>query len=204
MRKIVSYLLLVLAISACSPLAEVMVKDEQVSGNMVATSGKATISFIRPGFHGQAIDSAVFLLTSSGEEFIGSVGYEQGVSISVPPGEHLFMATNQNVQYPRLMEAKLEAGKSYYAVVSPRGWPMIIFALVPVKNGNGYKYTHSELNDWLASTTWVKKSPAADEWFNKEKNRIHDARVAAYNDWLSSGQNMDIQFQLLPRDAYQR
>lgn len=202
MKKMAFILPFLLIISGCSQMSSLMVKDERINTRPVVSSNYATIAFIRPSFHGHILDAAVFMLTDEGEEFVGKVGYEEGVTVYVKPGEHMFMSVDQNINYPRLMKAQVEAGKTYYAVVSPNGWPVIIFSLVPVKNDTSFKFNHANLPEWLDSTDWVRKTSKADEWFNSVKKRVHDARVGAYNDWMSSGGDTDPQLFMTRSDAY--
>lgn len=204
MKKMLFLLISLLPITGCSPMATLMVPDEQIAAGPTAKPAEATIIFIRPAQHGAVIDSAVFLLEDNAEEFIGKLGYEEGVSTSVKPGEHLFMVTDQNINHPRFMKAEVEAGKSYYAVVSPRGWPAIIFALVPVKSNSSFKFGHGDLPGWLESTVWVKKGPEADSWFKKNKGRIHSVRIDGYKAWLNVPESQDPQFLLSRQDAFRR
>lgn len=204
MKKILFALLFILPLAGCSPMASLMVKDERMGSGPVATDGKATVVFIRPSYHGDVIDAGVFMLNKDDETFIGKVGSHEGVSVAVEPGEHLFMVTDQNIHYRRLMKANVEAGKVYYAVVSPRGWPAIIFALLPVKADPSSYFKHSDLPGWLDATVWVKKAPSADSWFKGAKARVHAARSAAQTDWLATGKDLDHTLALDTGDAYTR
>jgi hypothetical protein len=183
-------------------MSSLMVEDKRINTTPVVSSKYATIAFIRPSFHGHLLDAGIFALTDEGEDFVGKVGYQEGVAISVKPGEHMFMSVDENINFPRLMKAQVEAGRTYYVVVSPNGWPVIIFSLVPVKKDKGFKFNHANLSDWLASTDWVRKTSKADEWFNTVKHKVHDARIGAYNDWMSSGRDVDPQLLMNKKDAY--
>src|SRR5690348_12397408 len=115
------------------------------STQMVKTSvspapeeGKALVVFMRPSMLGFAIQSSVYDTHGAGNEFIGIVSAKTKVAYQAAPGNHLFMVIGENADF---MNADLQAGKTYYVLVSPRmGAWKARFSLLPIHDDASAKY----------------------------------------------------------------
>ena len=101
--------------------------------------GKALVVFLRPSSFGGAIQSSVYDTHEGEDTFIGIVSAETKVAYEAEPGDHLFMVVAENADF---MIAHLDAGKTYYALVSPRmGLWKARFSLLPIHNRVGAEYS---------------------------------------------------------------
>ena len=80
------------------------------------------------------------------------------------------------------MNAEAQAGRTYYANVSPRmGLWKARFALDPVRrqdlDGEAFK------NDFK-DTRWVAKTAATEEWFSANRSSVQSKRAEYYADWV--------------------
>ena len=139
-----------------------------------ATADKALVVFMRPSNLGGMIQSSVYRTEGSGNELIGIVSANTKTAYLAEPGEHLFMVVAENADF---VNATVEAGKTYYVLVSPRmGVWKARFSLLPIHNDPAAKYSlnSAEFLEWQRDTRWVEKSPAADAWYVS-----HEADIAA-------------------------
>jgi hypothetical protein len=136
--------------------------------------GKALVVFMRPSSFGGAIQSSVYDTGDKQDRFIGIVSAKTKIAYQADPGDHLFMVVAENSDF---MVAHLDAGKTYYALVSPRmGVWKARFSLLPIHNRADAKYSmqSSDFREWMAKTDWVMVTPAAEQWY-----REHEADIRA-------------------------
>ncbi len=134
--------------------------------------GKAQVVFMRSSFVGGAIDAAVHEVTNDEPEFIGIMANNRKIAVNVEPGFHRFMVTSEAADF---VEANLDAGRTYYVVVTPRmGMWSARFSLWPVKNGKPGKFTteDKDFRNTLAKTKLVENTDASYAWFNKNLHKI--------------------------------
>ena len=156
--------------------------------------GKAQIVFMRPATLGYMIQSAVFEMSNDKPLLVGIVAAKKKVTYAVEPGEHLFMVTGESADF---MSAKLEAGKTYYALVSPRmGFWKARFSLKPI---HADELDSTKFNSWLNSCQLVEISQDTEQWANENSNSIQ----AKYNEYYQNWMQKDISQRpiLLPGDG---
>lgn len=165
----------------------------------------AVIVFTRPSSHGSLIESPVFRLNGNTEEFLGFVPADGKLGVRVTPGRHCFMTADQylGLTDDGFINAEVEAGKTYYVLVSPRGWPRIRFALIPVKrDATVSRYSHSspEFGAW-EGTTFISKAPAAEEWAQTNATKIRALRERFHTGCANQARGTLPQFVLQPADG---
>lgn len=134
--------------------------------------GKALVVFMRPSMFGGAIQSSVYDTSEQGDKFIGIVSTKTKIAYQADPGDHLFMVIAENADF---MVAHLDAGKTYYTLISPRmGVWKARFSLLPIHNRADAKYSmqSSDFRKWMAETDWVKLTPAAEQWYREHASDI--------------------------------
>lgn len=134
--------------------------------------GKALVVFMRPSAYGALIKATVYDITGDQESFIGVVKHDYKIAYVADPGERLFMVLGENVDF---MDAKLDAGKTYYVLVSPRiGAWKARFSLRPVRNDatSEYNTQSAEFAKWQQETKWVRRTSVADAWYADKKPEI--------------------------------
>jgi len=136
--------------------------------------------FMRPSRFGGGVQSTVFDVTTEKNIFIGVVSSKTKVAHPVSPGEHLFMVVSESADF---MKADLEAGKTYYANVTPRmGVWKARFSLDPV---NKKEINSAEFKAWVSDCKLIEKTPAADKWAMDNAASIQKKREANYEKWMS-------------------
>ena len=153
--------------------SSLMVKSGVASSTMpTPASGKALVVFMRPSMLGGAIQSSVYDTHQGDNDFIGIVSTKNKIAYQANPGEHLFMVIAENADF---MIAHLDAGKTYYALISPRpGFWKARFSLLPIHNRADAKYSlkSKDFQKWMLETSWVKVTPAALQWYQQHKASI--------------------------------
>jgi len=182
MRRSTALLLLLSAIMISSGCA-VQSGYMQPAGpdvTIAPEAGKAVVVFMRPSRFGGAIQSSVFDVTTDKNVLVGVVSSKTKVAYPVSPGEHLFMVVSESADF---MKADLEAGKTYYANVTPRmGVWKARFSLDPV---NKNEINSAEFKAWVSECKLTEKTPAADKWATDNAASIQKKREGNYEKWMS-------------------
>jgi hypothetical protein len=181
MRLIKWSLVLVLLAGLAGCQSSLMVKSG--SGEPQAEPGKALVVFMRPSSFGGAIQSSVYDTSAKGNKFIGIVSSKTKVAYLADPGEHLFMVI---AEYADFMVAHLDAGKTYYTLVSPRiGVWKARFSLLPIHNRVDAKYSTQspDFRKWMAKTSWVDLTPQAEQWYSEHAADIQAKKLDYMGRW---------------------
>jgi hypothetical protein len=175
-RHFVSISLSILVAFGCAGSVANM---EEIDAVPVLASGKARIVFMRPSGTAYAIQSSVFELEGQSTRLAGIVAAKKKVAYDVEPGQHLFMVVGEAADF---MSASVDAGKSYYAIVTPRvGAWKARFGLRPVHSSD---IENGRADKWAGSCKWVATSADSMEWASSNANSIEKKRakyLAAWN-----------------------
>lgn len=137
-----------------------------------ATADQALMVFMRPSNYGGAIQASVYEVEGTGNDFIGIVSANTKIAHLVEPGEHLFMVVGENADF---VNATVEAGKTYYVLVSPRvGMWKARFSLLPIHSDADAKYSlqSADFLEWQRDTRWVETTASAEGWYQSHKADI--------------------------------
>lgn len=193
-------LLLLAGVMGCQ--SSLMVKPDIASSTMpTPAAGKALVVFLRPSMFGGAIQSSVYDTRGDSNEFIGIVSTKNKLAYQAAPGEHLFMVVAENADF---MIAHLDAGKTYYALISPRpGFWKARFSLLPIHNRADAKYSlkSSDFQDWMRKTSWVRVTPAARQWYQQNKASILEKQASYMRKWNQAPAQQHEQLTLLASDG---
>lgn len=156
-----------------------------VAGNqpLPIDPAKAQIIFMRPSSYGGAIQSSVYEVENGKQEFIGIVSTGTKVAYNAEPGERLFMVVGENADF---MIARMDANKTYYALVSPRiGMWKARFSLLPIHNDPTAKYNLNgeEFTKWNASTKFVEIAASGKQWYDENAASISAKREEYMVKW---------------------
>jgi hypothetical protein len=134
---------------------------------------KAVIVFMRLSSSAcVGLQSSVFDVSVEPPSFVGILAAEQKIAYTTDPGVRHFMAIgNGSMDF---MDATLLAGKTYYARVTPH-WGVLKgrFSLDPVPKAE----TEEELDEDLASATWVVNNAASLKWAQNHLPGIEEKYV---------------------------
>ncbi len=174
-----STLIIAFVLSGCAGTVKNMQPFEGDPATMVPESGKAMIVFMRPSTMGFGVQSSVFRATEGTPDLVGIVAAKAKVAYQVDPGDHLFMVIGESADF---MTAKVAAGKTYYARVTPRmGAWKARFSLKPVARPD---QNREELDEWLENCKWVEKIAASDTWAASNIENIQNKQTRYYKTWM--------------------
>ena len=145
--------------------------------------GKALVIFLRSTFVGSAISASVYDAPDNETKFIGIIQNKQRVAHQAEPGVHRFMVIAENADF---MDATLEAGKTYYVLVSPRmGVWKARFSLLPIHSDPAIEHNvHSaDFKKWMASTQLVEVTDKNIAWYERTKANIEEKKADYLKKW---------------------
>ncbi|MBB3062845.1 hypothetical protein [Microbulbifer rhizosphaerae] len=148
-------------------------------------SDKAQVVFMRSSFVGSAINASLFEVKDDKNEFIGIMANGTKISHEVEPGEHTFMVVSEAADF---MKAEVEAGKTYYAMVTPRmGAWKARFSFQPIKKNadSSFSTSSKDFGDWASSTKLVENSETSLLWAENNAASIESKKDAYLTKWLS-------------------
>jgi hypothetical protein len=149
-----------------------------------ARPDKALVIIMRPSNFGAAISSSVFDATGNHNELIALLGPKEKIGYYCPPGDRLFMVIAENADF---MEAKLEAGKIYYAIVTPRmGMWKARFSLHPFKVNHAekeFQLSSPNLKEWLTDCHYVLPNEDAIKYGHENAGDIQTRRAEYTDKW---------------------
>ncbi|MFN0010136.1 MAG: hypothetical protein ACKVS8_00680 [Phycisphaerales bacterium] len=148
--------LLVLALSGCKSGLMAVAPDNH---RLTATADSAVVVFMRPSVFGGAIQSSVFDVTSTQNEFVGIISSGTSVAYRCKPGERTFMVVSEAGDF---LKASVDAGKTYYALVTPRiGFWKARFSLKPLRTAD---LAGSDFLSWEKSLKFYENTDASRQW----------------------------------------
>ena len=205
-RLIPSIFLLMLVGCAKSPMT--IAPNQELP---TVQSDESQVVFMRTSHFGGAISAALFDVTESETDYIGIIAVGTKIAIKTTPGEHLFMVTSEAADF---LQATLEAGKTYYAMVTPRIgawsaqtprigawsarfslWPMSSEADAKFKN-NGPVFDKS-----VAGTRLLIQSKKSLEWYAKNKGSVEKKKLEYLPVWGKKTEEALRQRSLKPADG---
>jgi hypothetical protein len=145
---------------------------------LAAPEGKATIIFMRPSTLGYAIASSVYELRTGGDMFVGIIPAKRKLAYVTDPGPSRFMVVSEAADF---MAADLEAGKTYYALVTPRmGMWKARFSLRPL---TAEDLRGVQFKGWEGDCTWIDNTPASHRWAKEHWDDIQSKKVEYLQKW---------------------
>lgn len=199
MMLLAPLLALALAMTGCVSTSDYMVRSSTLEPR--PETDKALVVFMRPSNYGGAIQASVYEASQPQERFIGIVSANTKIAYQAEPGKHLFMVIGENADF---VNATLDAGKTYYILVSPRmGMWKARFSLLPIHDDASAKYSlrSEDFRDWQADTHFVERSPAADAWYRENATSVAGKRADYMVRWNESSAEQQAELTVLPADG---
>jgi hypothetical protein len=146
--------------------------------NYAATANEAVVIFMRPSGMGFAIQSSVFEVPDGQPaRLVGIVAAKKKLAYRTTPGDHMFMTIGESADF---MQARLEPGKVYYALVTPRmGAWKARFSLRPVHVAD-----RAELASWQSGTEWVQTNEDTMRWAAENSADVEAKRAKYFPEWM--------------------
>lgn len=144
------------------------------------SESEAVIIFMRPSAFGGAVQSTVFDVTTGENILVGIVSSKAKVAHKTTPGEHIFMVVGESADF---MGAEVEAGKKYYALVTPRvGVWKARFSLKPIHKD---ELESEKFMDWFSNCSFVENTDSSYQWARDNADSIQSKRETYYQKWMS-------------------
>lgn len=167
-----------LLLGACAGSSAYMQDVAPENANYQPAAGKALLVFMRPSGMGFAVQSTVFDVTDDAPRMVGVVSAKTKLAYDVAPGEHHFMVVGEAADF---MRAELVAGKTYYALVTPRmGVWKARFSLRPVAK---MELAGDQFREWFDDCRWVENTPGSTQWFADNRDSILEKQREYWGEW---------------------
>jgi hypothetical protein len=187
-----------LLLGGCASSSMIKAPQQQLAK---PAADKAQIIFMRSSFVGSAISAPLFDVTAGEPKFIGIVENSSKVAVEVPAGKHIFMVTSEAADF---LEAEVEGGKTYYAMVTPRmGAWVARFSIWPVR-GNGTSEFHTadkDVQKYISKTVLMQNSPKSEAWFLKNKDDVKAKQAEYWPVWQQKSAAELAERTLVPADG---
>ena len=170
-------LVVVLALAGCAvPIRGMREVPAETEVKTTPPPGKAAIVFMRPSTLGFAIASSVYEVRDAGDVFIGIVPAKRKLVYFTDPGTSQFMVVSEAADF---MGAELEAGKTYYALVTPRmGVWKARFSLRPITG-----LDEKDFSAWFNECTWIENTPESRAWVKEHWADIQEKKSEYIKKW---------------------
>lgn len=163
--------------------------------------GNARVVFMRSSFVGSAISASLYEVKDNETVLVGIIDNASKLAFDVVPGHHTFMVVSEAADF---MEADLSADKTYYSLITPRmGAWKARFSLWPIRtDGSGdFNTSSSDFSKWQSGTTWVSKTPAADNWYRDNAADIKAKQAKYLVEWKDKAPSELQRRTLRPQDG---
>lgn len=135
---------------------------------------KAMVVFLRPSKYAYKVSAVVF----DGDDFVSVIMSRSYLTYLTEPGQHMFMVISEAADF---LEADLEGGKIYFALVAARmGAWRARFSLVPVTPESK---DWPQLRPWLDESYEVQANELAETWDRDNRDSVMAKKEAYLPRW---------------------
>ena len=196
--KLILVAAVVLLASGC---ASPLMVDSAQQVFVAPTDEQAQVVFMRSSSFGGGIQSTLFDISDDETKFIGILSTGKKIAYTVDPGKRVFMVVSEAADF---MEAILDGGRTYYAMVTPRiGAWSARFSLKPVRHGRPgeFQYQSSAFQGWLKSIEFVENTPASHAWAAANLPDVISKRAVYWEKWQQKSASDRAERTLYPDDG---
>lgn len=146
-------------------------------------SDESQVVFMRTSHFGGAISASLFDVSEAETKFIGISAVGTKIAVKTSPGEHMFMVVSEAADF---MKAILEAGKTYYVLVTPRvGAWKARFSLWPFSSDPEAKFKNSgdQFEKWVDDTKLLLQSEKSLGWYEQNKASVEQKKAKYLPVW---------------------
>ncbi len=154
----------------------------------IVKTDEVTVVFMRSSMVGKFIKASVYEVTDGGNVFIGILKNKKRLEYKTTAGKHRFMVVSEAADF---MEADVEAGKTYYSIVTPRmGAWKARFSLWPIRNGadGEYQWDSKDIQKRFKKTKLISKSEKDEAWFQKNKTSVQSKKHKYLAKWKTNAE----------------
>ena len=176
--RLLVIMIIALFVSGCAGSSRYMKLVPEHESSYTPGGGRSLVIFMRPSGFAFAIQSSVFDITTGENKLVGIVSAKKKVAYQTDPGEHMFMVIGESADF---MKADLQAGKTYYALVTPRmGAWKARFSLKPVHKDD---LASGKAKKWESSCKPVQNTDASYDWARKNAPSIQSKKETFIKKW---------------------
>jgi hypothetical protein len=178
--KILLFVLAAMFVTGCASSRMIDANDQALAA---PSPDKARIVFVRSSFVGSAIQAAIYDATGGGTEFVGILSNDKKLAWEVDPGKHTFMVISEAADF---MEANVSAGKTYYAIVTPRmGAWKARFSMYPVRNGGPgqFQIDSADFRGWMQSSRFSQNTDDSYAWARENESSVMKKQSEYWEVW---------------------
>lgn len=181
--------------------------------NPQLTNDKALIIFVRPKAHiGSAVSAHLFDCTSEDDQFIATLKAGEKIAYFCLPGHRCLISISHcpallgSDDGVRLMDAKIEGGRVYYAAVTPKmvGLGCFHLEIHPIKENaskSDFKFSSGKIDKWLKNSRFVQPVPAGIQWAERNREHHHKLRQEGQQKWKTLEEKHKQGLSLAPEDG---
>ena len=173
-------LLTLLILSGCATSPMTIAPEQQLP---TVASDEAQVVFMRTSHFGGAISASLYKVSDTDTEYLGIIAVGTKIALKTEPGEHMFMVVSEAADF---MEAELEGGKTYYAMVTPRmGAWKARFSLWPISNQPNAEYSlnSDKFQGWVSGTKLLVQSQQSLDWYQENKTSVEEKKAEYLPVW---------------------
>ena len=171
MKRLAILVVLVSVLTGCGGLRGMRTVPAGQTVNTTPPPGKVAVVFMRPQAPGHT--ASVFEVKKDTNVFVGHVLTGTKVLYITDPGTTRFLVSGQGGD---LMDAQLEAGRTYYVLVAP-GFSSA-YSLRPVT-----KADNASFRNWFNACGWIEMGEEPQRWARQHAQQIEARRQAITPKW---------------------
>ncbi|MGJ8662125.1 MAG: hypothetical protein ACSHWU_00685 [Marinicella sp.] len=141
------------------------------------------VVFMRSSMVGKFIKATIYEVTDGEIKFIGIMSNKRKITYKTTPGKHTFMVVSEAADF---MEAELDAGKTYYSIITPRmGAWKARFSLWPIRNDGTTKFNtdSKDFKKWMKKAKDHKPAEKDFKWFEKHRANVAEKMEKYWPVW---------------------
>jgi hypothetical protein len=189
---------MVVQIAGCAAFIDI--KESENQELPALNSDKSRIVFMRSSMHANLNDVLMYEIVDDKPVFFGALKNNTKFFLDTTPGKHTLMTLSVGSDYAM---ADLTAGKTYYVMVTPRGWPAVNFSFRPFRpDGNGeFKLGSDEFNKWQRSTKLIENVPASFEFAKGRQEFAEESHGKNWPKWQQKPDADKAVYNIRPQDG---
>ncbi len=191
-------LLLIVQVAGCAAFIDI--KESETQELPTLSADKSRVVFMRSSLHANLNDVLLYEIVSDKPVFFGALKNNTKFFLDVDPGAHTFMAQSVGSDYS---VADLAAGKTYFVMVTPRGWPIVNFSFHPFRpDGSGeYKLGSDEFNGWKRSTKLIGMVPSSFDFAKERQGHADESHASNWAKWQQKSDADRAVYNIRPQDG---
>lgn len=192
------FLLAIVQLVGCAAFIDI--KESENQELPALSSDKSRIVFMRSSMHASLNDVLMYEIVDGKPAYFGALKNNTKFSLDTSPGKHTFMALGVGSDY---MLADLAAGKTYYVMVTPRGWPVVNFSFQPFRSDDSgkFKLDSDDFKGWRKSTKRIENVASSFEFAKDKQTFAEESHKNNWPKWQQKPEADQAVYNIRPQDG---